>query len=90
MFDFGEEGLHVEGRVLDVALLHLRIYLMVRVGNLFGSHSSVSLLSPRADSALRVVFYPCDFNTLTGNISTLTYIKFMSTPFCCTGFHSFY
>ena len=90
MLHVGEEGLHVKGRVLDVALLHLRIYLMLRVGNLFGSHSSVSLLSPRADSALRVVFYPCDFNTLTGNISTLTYIRFISTPFCCTGFHNFY
>ena len=89
----GEEGLHVEGCVLDVmlesfaALAHI---LGFNWWNLVGSHSSVSLLSPHADSALRVVFYPCDFNTLTGNISTLTYIRFMSTSFCCTGFHSFY
>ena len=38
---------------------HLRTYLTLRWWNLFGSHSSVSVLSPHADAALRVVFYPC-------------------------------
>ena len=32
----------------------------------------------------------CEFYTFTGNIATLTYIRFMSTSFSSTGFHCFY